>query len=80
MKLKWIAIAGIVLGAVRLHAATSPRVDTQKQKLSYAMGVSMARHFKCPGIELDMDLLGRGLKDGFSGRDFLMAGTISSRR
>jgi len=66
-----VAIVGIVVAA-RRNAATTPGLDTPKQKVSYAMGVVMAKNLKRPGVELDMDVLARGLKDGFSGEKFLM--------
>ena len=40
--------------------------------VSYAMGVEGARTFKALGIDLDGDLLARGLDDVFSGRESLM--------
>jgi len=67
-----VAIVGIVLVATRGSTAAKRSLDTPKEKVSYAMGVAMARSLKRPGVELDMDVLARGLKDGFSGEKFLM--------
>jgi FKBP-type peptidyl-prolyl cis-trans isomerase len=67
-----IVAAGIVLVAVRLHAAPTSHLDTPKEKASYAMGVAMARQLKRPGVELDLESLAKGLKHEFSGRDLLM--------
>ena len=68
-----VAVGGIVFAGVRGNAADRRRLDTPKEKLSYAMGVAMARNFKGPGLELDKDMLASGFKDGSSGRELLMA-------
>jgi len=49
-----------------------PALKTEEEKLSYAMGVSMARSFQRRGAAVDPELMARGLGDGLSGRKLLL--------
>jgi len=55
-----------------VNAEETPALKTVKQKVSYGIGVDMARNLKRQGIVLDVDLLIRGLKDGLSGEKLLV--------
>ena len=59
--------------ATQASAEEPPVLKTQKDKLSYATGVEMARSFRRQGIEVDQDLFMRGVKDGLSGGALLMS-------
>ena len=60
------------------HAATTAKsaqpltLTTNKDKASYAIGMSLGQNMKNDGADLDPDILMRGLKDGFSGSKPLM--------
>ena len=41
--------------------------DTAREKVSYGIGVDVARNFTGLGTEFDADILMRGFKDEFSG-------------
>ncbi len=73
MKLEWAAIIGMALLADVAAAGNDPALATKQQKMSYGMGVSMARSFRRQGVELDADLLAKGLKDEISGGKLLMS-------
>jgi FKBP-type peptidyl-prolyl cis-trans isomerase len=49
-----------------------PVLNTQKDKINYAIGVSLLSNFKKQGIDIDLDLVIRGMKDAFSGDKLLM--------
>ena len=66
------ATVGIAWVGVRRDAAANRDLDSPKGKVSYAMGVGMARSLKRPGVEIDMELVAKGLKDGSSGEKHLM--------
>jgi len=66
-----VVAAGIVFAAVRSRAAASRDLDTPKGKLSYAMGVGMARSLSRSTVEVDLELLAKGLKEGSSGEKHL---------
>ncbi len=72
-RMGWIAALG-VLSLVPLQAgAEDPTVfHNQKEKVSYGIGVGVARDFKLRGVELDVDSFLKGLKDELSGSKLLM--------
>jgi len=41
---------------------------TDKKKVSYGIGVDMGRNFKRLGLDIDLDLLVKGLKDAYTGK------------
>jgi FKBP-type peptidyl-prolyl cis-trans isomerase len=72
MKLKWIAVLGILLFAAQVSAGEPPALSTQKAKVSYGIGVDVARNFMRLGIEIDLEILIKGLRDGLSGEKLLI--------
>jgi len=69
-------LAGIALLPARKSAATVGETrgpETQKDKLSYAMGVAMAKSFARQSVELDTELVARGLRDGLAGGKLLIS-------
>jgi len=79
MQRKWMAVGEAALVAAMIVLLTAcrsvaevPKLDTPKEKTSYALGVAIARSFERQRAALDMDALARGLKDGLSGKDLLM--------
>jgi hypothetical protein len=72
MTLKWMVVLGVGLFAVQASAAETPLLKTQKDKISYGIGVDVARNFKRLGVDVDMDILVKGLKDGTAGEKMLM--------
>jgi FKBP-type peptidyl-prolyl cis-trans isomerase FklB len=72
MMVKWIAGLGILLLTAQVSAGEPPVLKTQKEKVSYGIGVDMSRNFKQQGIEFDADILIKGFKDQSSGGKLLM--------
>jgi FKBP-type peptidyl-prolyl cis-trans isomerase len=73
-----VAGAAIALVAARRSAANTVAArapETNKDKVSYAMGVTMARSFERQKVELDPDFVARGLKDELSGGKLLVEET-----
>jgi UDP-GlcNAc:undecaprenyl-phosphate/decaprenyl-phosphate GlcNAc-1-phosphate transferase len=70
--LKWIAVLGVLLLSAPVCAGDEPVLKTQKDKVSYGIGVDMARNFKLQGIEFDAEILMKGFKDQSSGGKLLM--------
>jgi FKBP-type peptidyl-prolyl cis-trans isomerase len=68
MKLKWMALGGILLLVAQVSAEGAMSLRNQKEKVSYGIGVGLAREIKTPGIEVDSDLIAQGLKDELSGK------------
>jgi FKBP-type peptidyl-prolyl cis-trans isomerase len=48
-------------------APASGELKDTKQQASYALGLSIGRNFKAQAIDVDFELLARGLKDGVAG-------------
>jgi FKBP-type peptidyl-prolyl cis-trans isomerase FklB len=73
MELKWLAVAGIVLLAAQASAEEAPALKTQKERMSYGIGVDNARNFQRLGFDLDLDALIRAMRDVYSGGKLLMS-------
>jgi FKBP-type peptidyl-prolyl cis-trans isomerase FklB len=67
MKLKWMAVAGIVFLAVQVQAEEAPALKTQKERMSYGLGVDVARNFQRLGLDLDPEVMIQAVKDVYSG-------------
>jgi len=66
MLFRLVAIVGIVLLAGSAHGADSTVLKTQKDKVSYSIGLDLGTNFKQQAIEVDPDILARGVKDAMS--------------
>jgi FKBP-type peptidyl-prolyl cis-trans isomerase len=69
MKRIWMAGLALGLFACSVHAqdAAAPAIKTQKEKLSYAVGMEMGKGVKAQGLDIDMNLFVAGLKDAITG-------------
>jgi FKBP-type peptidyl-prolyl cis-trans isomerase len=68
----WIVVLSILLGAISASAADEPALKTQKEKVSYGIGVDVARNFKRLGMDLDADTLLKGMRDGLADGKLLL--------
>lgn len=66
------ALIGIWLMVAQVNAQEAPALKTQKDKISYGIGVDVARNFMRLGIDFDVDILVKGLRDSLSGGRLLM--------
>jgi FKBP-type peptidyl-prolyl cis-trans isomerase FklB len=65
-----LAVVGLL--ATQVNAAQGLVLKTQKEKVSYGIGVSIAKSFKPQGVEVDVEALVKGIRDGLSGGKLLM--------
>lgn len=75
MKLQWTMLCLVLMGAQiasQANAEETAALKTQKDMLSYSIGVSVAKNFKKQEADVDLDLMIKGLKDGLSGARLLM--------
>lgn len=72
MKPKWIIALGIVLMTAQALAEEASLLKTPKDMVNYSLGVGIARNFKRQGIEIDQELVIKGLRDVLSGGKLLM--------
>jgi FKBP-type peptidyl-prolyl cis-trans isomerase len=67
-----MSITGIMFMTLQAHAAEPQPLTSQKDKVSYGIGVDMVRNFKKQGIEADLELVIKGMRDGSSASKLLM--------
>ncbi|MFZ2268591.1 MAG: FKBP-type peptidyl-prolyl cis-trans isomerase [Azonexus sp.] len=72
MKTKLISLACLAFLTGQAVAAESAPLNTDKDKLSYGIGVSVARNFKKQGSDIEIDLLVKGLRDALAGDKLLL--------
>ncbi len=66
MKLVWIAVVcPLILGGQA--RADEPALKDQKEKVSYSIGLNIGTNLKAQNIDINPDLLARGLKDALTG-------------
>jgi FKBP-type peptidyl-prolyl cis-trans isomerase FklB len=53
-------------------AQEAPVLKTQQDKINYGIGVGVARNFKNQGLEVNLDLVIRGMRDALSGATLQM--------
>ena len=67
--MKKLFIAAVLLALVVSSAAAQKKTEpkTKKDKISYSIGVNIGKDFKMRGMDINPDMLARGMKDGMSG-------------
>ena len=73
MIFRLIAVALFVLMAGSAGAQDAPALKDQKEKISYIIGMDIGKNFKRQSIDIDPDILARGIKDGLSGAKPLLS-------
>jgi FKBP-type peptidyl-prolyl cis-trans isomerase len=72
MILAWMAVLGVALLAAPVSAEETQAPKSEKDQLSYSLGAEMGRNLQRQGIEVDLDFVIRGLKDGLSRGELLI--------
>ena len=67
MILRVMVAALFVLAAGSAGAQEKPALKDQKEKISYIIGMDIGGNFKKQSIDIDPDIMARGIKDGLSG-------------
>ncbi len=73
MRFRWMALLVVALFATHAAAEEAATLSTQKDKVSYGIGMSVGMNLKRDGIEVDPDLLLKGVKDTLSGGKTLLS-------
>jgi FKBP-type peptidyl-prolyl cis-trans isomerase FklB len=73
MRRNWIAALclGLVFLTAQANAEEMKPLDSEVDRLSYGMGVDIARNFKRLGIQFNPDVLVRAMKDELAGKKLL---------
>ncbi len=74
MRLRWVAAVAALFLAGGVGAGDAPKLTDQKDKVSYSIGMDIGNNLKRQSIEIDPDLLLRGVKDAMSGGETLLTG------
>ncbi len=72
MKFKWIAVLGVLFLAVPLSAEENIVLKDQKDKVSYSIGIDIGNNLKNLKVDMNLDLLVRGIRDVLSETKLLM--------
>ncbi|KTC66238.1 macrophage infectivity potentiator (Mip) (plasmid) [Legionella adelaidensis] len=73
MKMKLVAAAAMGLAMTTSIAATNnTQLTTEMDKLSYSIGTDLGKNFKRQGIDINPDMMAKGLKDGMNGGTLLL--------
>ena len=67
-----LAIFAAVAFSVAAFAADAPDLKGDKAKLSYSLGMNLGGNLKRESIEVDPDLLAKGMKDSYGGGKTLL--------
>jgi UDP-GlcNAc:undecaprenyl-phosphate/decaprenyl-phosphate GlcNAc-1-phosphate transferase len=72
MRLQCVMVLAAILLADQVHAEEPMVLKTDKDKVNYGIGISVMRNFMQQGIEVDLDVVMRGMKDALAGNKLLM--------
>ena len=72
MKLKLIVILGFLFLVSQAHAQETPVLKNQKDKVSYIIGMDIGNNLKKQSIDVDPNILAKGVKDALSGAKSLL--------
>ncbi|RJR16931.1 MAG: FKBP-type peptidyl-prolyl cis-trans isomerase [Nitrospiraceae bacterium] len=67
-----VAALGIMLLANFAYAEESMVLKTEKDKISYGIGMDIGENMKRQSIDIDPDKLAQGIKDVFAGKELLL--------
>lgn len=70
--MRWLLTLVVLASAAPTAAQEAPPLATEKDKLSYAMGMDLGQQLKTQSVEIDPALFGRGLADALSGGQTLL--------
>jgi FKBP-type peptidyl-prolyl cis-trans isomerase FklB len=67
MKVKMFVLLGILFVVSQVNAQEKLVLKSQKDKISYIIGMDIGMNLKRQGVDIDSTILARGLKDALSG-------------
>jgi len=73
MRLKLIVVAGIVFFVSQVSAEDKLVLQNQKEKASYSIGLSIGSNLKRQLVDIDLNIVVKGIQDGLSGASPLLS-------
>ncbi len=71
MKLVTAAVMGLAMSTA-MAATDATSLTTDKDKLSYSIGADLGKNFKTQGIDINPEVLAKGMQDGMSGAQLIL--------
>ena len=72
MKFLWIILASLVLIACQGNTQEKVEVKTQKDSISYSLGMDIGKNLQRQSIDINPNILAQGIKDVFAGSKTLL--------
>lgn len=73
MRLKITLICALlVMTAASVHAEEAAQLSSKSDVLNYSIGVETARNLKKQGVDINLDVIMKGMRDGLSGEKILI--------
>lgn len=72
MRMQWLAVVCVGFLACQEKGGQDLVLQDQKARVSYSIGMSMGNNLKQQSVEVDLDILARGIKDALSSAKALM--------
>lgn len=72
MKMKLVAIAFGFSASTAMAAMDASILKTDTDKLSYSIGTDLGKNFKRQGIDINANMMAKGIQDGMSGGPLLL--------
>lgn len=72
VKLLMAVLGSTLLAATAASAGEQPALKTQKDQVNYAIGANIIGTIKQQGVEIDLDLVIKGMRDAYSGDKLLL--------
>jgi FKBP-type peptidyl-prolyl cis-trans isomerase FklB len=72
MKLKLMVVLGILVLVSQVYAEENLALKTQKEKFSYLVGMDLGNNLKNGSIDVDLDMVVKGIQDGLAGKKSLL--------
>ncbi len=72
MAMAWIMLLGVVTLAGVATAQEAPGLKSQKERISYALGLDLGNQLRKMSVDVDPEVFGRGFRDALSGSQTLL--------
>jgi len=72
MKLQWIVVLGLLFFSSQVLGEEKGAPKNQKEKVSYIIGMDIGTNLKKQSVDINPEILFKGIKDGLSGNKPLM--------
>src|ERR1041385_2854019 len=72
MRIAWMLLVCLGIMVIQVPAQKTVTLKTKKDKVSYSIGMNIGHNFKAQSIDVDLDIVLKGMKDALSDGKLLM--------